>query len=545
MASTPLTDAAVCPPGPAYRLHPAVILEVRVDDRSVFGSPLTPRPDDSVRALFGSVTAYVEQHGPADLLTAAPALLAAAVASPAFAAVAHTVPAVDGTIASWQVRDEVLYPDPDVVRFSGLAVTGPDGRTLEVAVPAEDWAEVHALLAALSAADGYTAGEPIDSAPPDPRPARRHARALFDALLGAGWVRDAAETAPATSPSCAALDEPGLLFAGHNLVVIRTATTRVAVDPFLQAPVDTDDLGYRSLSWAEMGPVDAVLLTHSHPDHFAPGSLLQIDPTTTMIVPAVARETVLTVAMGERLRQLGFTDVVELAWDTDHTVGDIVVRALAFLGEQPTDAATLHPGVRNEGNTYLVRTPDVSVALLADSGRDGSGDAKDLATRMLERHGPVDVVFCGYRGWRTYPVQLLFSSVARYLLFVPPSLWGSRMRLMNDLDDVIDVAERWGARMLVPYADGGAPWFWNIGLGPRLDGDPLELEGFDPFPERVAIAAARRARLRTSGDLASPVEVKLLRPNDALVGFGTADGPHRARIPGNAWPYAEHTLPLR
>lgn len=540
MTATSPTDAAARPSGPAYRLHPAVRLEVHVEDRSVFGSPLTARPDDATRALFGPVVAHLEEHGPAALLAAAPALLADVVASPAFAAVATTTTGPDGTVTSWRVRDEVLFPDPAAVRFSGLAISGPDGRTLEVEVPAGDWAALHALLAGLCRAGGLVPAAPG----PDDRSPAIHARALFDALLGAGWVDEVGgPTTDARAPACAALDAPGLLFAGHNLVVIRTASARVAVDPFLQVPVDTDGLGYRSLAWAELGPVDAVLLTHSHPDHFAPGSLLQIDPATTMIVPAVERETVLSVAIGERLRQLGFTDVVELAWDTSHAVGDIVVHALPFLGEQPTDAATLHPEIRNEGNTYLVATPDLQVALLADSGRDERGDAKDLATRVFERHGPADVVFCGYRGWRTYPVQLLFSSVARYLLFVPPSLWGSRMRLMNDLDDVIDVAERWGARRLVPYADGGAPWFWEIGLGPRLDEEPHELEGFDPFPERVAIAAANRARFRTSGPLASPVEVTLLRPNDALVGFADADGPHLARIPGNAWPYPELARP--
>ena len=80
------------------------------------------------------------------------------------------------------------------------------------------------------------------------------------------------------------------------------------------------------------------------------------------------------------------------------------------------------------------------------------------------------LVFSGYRGWQLYPFQLLFSSVSRFLLFVPPSLWSTRQQLMNSVDDAIDVAEGWGARYLVPYADGGAPWYWDIGLGPRLDG---------------------------------------------------------------------------
>ncbi len=509
-----------------HRLHPAVLIEVQVEDHSVFGSPLSPKPDHATRAVFAPLMARVDEAGPAALISEGPQLLAEVVASPAFAAIADVAP--DG---SWQVHDDVLHPDMDAVYFSGLTVTGPDGRVLEVRVPAEDWPVLHTMIAAL-------AGDPRGFVPELLErqafsvESRSHAMALFDALVAAGWV----EPFDAGHAAGSVLRGSGLLFAGHNLVVIATDQARVAVDPFLRPAVDRDGSGYRALIWRELGPIDAVLITHSHPDHFAPGSLLQIDPATTIIVPKIERETVLSVAMGARLRQLGFTDIVELEWRERHDVGDIQIDALAFLGEQPTDGEVLHPDIRNAGNTYLVRTPTLSAALLADSGQDHLGAASDLAAGTRDRFGPVDVVFCGYRGWRTYPAQLLFSSVARYLLFVPPSRWDSRMCLMNDLDDVIDVAERWGARMLVPYADGGAPWFWEIGLGPRLDDDAHELEGFDPFPERVADAAARRVRVPSGGFLRSPVEVVLLRPNDALVGWPT---PRIARDPANGWPYAE------
>jgi L-ascorbate metabolism protein UlaG (beta-lactamase superfamily) len=512
-----------------HRLHPAVLLEVTVDDRSTFGSPLTGRPDQSTRDVFETVLRHVDAHGPATLTTDGPRLLAEVVAGPAFAEIADVAP--DG---SWTLHDDVLFPDPDLVSFTGLSITGPDGRVLEVGVPAEDWPTVHVLFAALAGPGGFTLDQL--AAAGGSESAEAHARALFDALLQAGWV----EPTDIDEVATPALAGSGLLFAGHNLVVIATDDHRVAIDPFLRPSVPADESGYRALTWRELGPIDAVLITHSHPDHFAPGSLLQIDPDTTIVVPRIERETILSVDMARRLRELGFRHIVELGWHESHDVGPIRIDALPFLGEQPTDGATLHPDIRNAGNTYLVRTASLSVALLADSGRDHLGSAADLAADARARFGPVDAVFCGYRGWRTYPAQLLFSSVARYLLFVPRDRWDSRMCLMNDLDDVVDVAERWGASMLVPYADGGAPWFWEIGLGPRLDEHARELEGFDPFPERVIDAARQRVRAPSGGYLSSPVEVRLLRPNDALVGWPT---PELVRDPANSWPYPERASP--
>jgi hypothetical protein len=123
------------------------------------------------------------------------------------------------------------------------------------------------------------------------------------------------------------------------------------------------------------------------------------------------------------------------------------------------------------------------------------------------------------------------------LLLVPPEYWGVRMQLMNSIDDALDVAERWGARYLCPYGDGGAPWYWNIRLGPRLDGSGAELVGFDPFPERVAAAAAARSVTVDGLSVKSPTEVLVLRPGDSLQNLAAAEGPTRLRIPGHSWPF--------
>jgi L-ascorbate metabolism protein UlaG (beta-lactamase superfamily) len=496
-----------------WRLRPEAAIHVDVDDRSAFGSPLTTRPDDETRTLFAPVLDALARDPAHAQTSGAAELLRAVVASPAFARVG--TPTADGR---WTVHDAVLHPDPSVVRWSGLLVE--DGaRGVELAVADATWPDVHRVVAAL-------AGTGVD--PDGPEAGHAIVRALADAGL---LTRD---PPPDPVPPGA-----GVTFLGHNMVLVRSATTAVLTDPLLRPARPSQPEGYRPHALAALGPLDAVLVTHSHPDHFAPGTLLQLPPDLPVLVPRVERETLFAVAMGRRLRELGHRAVVEVVPGDHLRVGDVDVDVLPFHGEQPTDGAVLHPDVRNVGVTYVVRTPALSVALVADSGRDRAGDVRDVATAARRELGPVDVVFAGYRGWETYPVQLLQSSVARYLLVVPPELWAARQRIMDDAHDALDVAERWGARVLVPYADGGAPWFWEIGLGPRLDEQPLERVGVDPFPERVADAAAARSFTPDGARVASPVRVVLLRPHDALTGWDAAGAPVVARPARNGWPYAE------
>jgi hypothetical protein len=160
---------------------------------------------------------------------------------------------------------------------------------------------------------------------------------------------------------------------------------------------------------------------------------------------------------------------------------------------------------------------------------------REVALLACERHGPVDFLFTGYRGWAMYPVQYLISSIERYLLFVPPGLWTVRQKLMTDIDGAVDLAEMWQARYLVPYADGGAPWYWSRGLGPRLDEAPHEHPGVDPFPEHVVRAARGRCPSREGVVAASCSEPLLLRPGDSVQFDGT--GVRRVRIDGHRWPY--------
>jgi L-ascorbate metabolism protein UlaG (beta-lactamase superfamily) len=497
------------------RLRSDVRVDVRYDDSTFFGSPVGGRPDDNTQAAFAAVMSHVDGHGFASLIAAGPRLLAEAVRSPAFSRIAELGD------RDWRVHDTVLYPDPALAPPTDLALvpTG-GGRGVRGRFGVWDWPPLHELVSAL-AGDGV-ASTASPGATSD----------LLRALEDAGLIEEAPD-GPVADPAVIGSD---LTFVGHNTVVVRSATSAVMVDPWFVASDPQDPVGYRPLRLRDVGPVDGVAITHCHPDHFVPSTLLQLPPSTRMIVPRMERETILTVAMATRLRELGFTDIVELDWWQSVRVGDIEIVALPFYGEQATDSEQLHSDIRNHGNTYFIRTPSFSAAFVADSGRDGLGEVRQVAVRARREVGSPDVLFAGYRGWLTYPVQFLFTSVARYLLFVPRRLWGVRQRLMTTADEAIDLAEIWGAPTVVPYADGGAPWYWRMGLGPRLDEDAPEANGFDPLPERVLDAARNRTEM-PGGLLGSPIQVVLLRPGDSI-----SDVSARlevTRVDGYTWPYRE------
>jgi hypothetical protein len=290
-----------------------------------------------------------------------------------------------------------------------------------------------------------------------------------------------------------------------------------------------------------VGPVDAIALTHSHGDHFHLGSLLAFPRDTRILVPEVERESILATDLETRLREVGFTRVESVSWWSTKRVGDLELQAMPFHGEQPTAIDVVDPALRNVGNTWAVRTPAFSAAFLADTGRDALGAMSDVALEARRRWGPVDMVFSGMRGFSLAPILLPFTTLDAMFVNVPLDLVGVRQRLMHDAADVLQVAELFGARWAVPYADGGAPWYWREAMGPAYRGYPsypgqVEAPGADvedpksaPFPERLEEAA----RLRY-GD-GGPVEPLILRPGDLV---RLAKGKVRVgRVEGFAWPY--------
>lgn len=513
------------------RLRPDTAINVTYQDRTPYGSPHGAGPERAVCHAFAPLLARIEAgEDPHRVLADPAAALRLLADSPTFEAM--TEPAPDG----WRVRESVRFPKPasNQPRLLTLARPGTE-HVVRARLPLSFWADAHDLLHHL--ANGGLA--------PDARAALRpELGQLIDLLATEDLLETTSDRGSGASPA-AGLPPGDFTFLGHNTVLVRAPRTTALIDPLLFATSDQNPAGYQPYLVRDLPRPDVVALTHGHPDHFDPASLLRIDRHTPLIVPAIERETFLSTDLARRAEELGFTQVRPLAPGERTVVGELTFTAYPFFGEQPTDSTWLHPELRNVGCTYRVDTPTASAVFLADSGFDAAGDVRRLAIDARRAHGPVDVVFSGYRGWLTYPVQLLASSVGRFFLFVPPDLWRARMTMMSTADMALDVAERWGASVLCPYADGGAPWHWRLGLGPALDDPASEVVSFDPFPERVLEAAARRSSAGPGAAFGASVPVAVLRPGQTLrldLPNGAADATSArsfrvVETDGHRWPY--------
>ncbi|NBD08717.1 MBL fold metallo-hydrolase [Corallococcus silvisoli] len=424
------------------------------------------------------------------------------------------------------LREDVLFPDPLRHRPRVLHLR-QESLGLDVPVRAKDWPAVADLFAAL--ARGATREElrVLASAP------------VVGELLGdlsqAGWLTRHA--GPVRVPA------PGALFVGHNTVLVSGREGRVLVDPYFRPAGDVDLPGYAPLQAGDLGRVDAVVITHSHGDHFHLGSLLPLPRDTRIFVPAVARESLFSTDCALRLAQLGFSRVEALRWGEQRQVGDVTVHALPFHGEQPTDGEGPHPDLFNEGNTWLVRSPDFSAAFFADAGHDVRGDMDAVCRRVRKQQGPVDVLFCGVRGFRLPPIFFGFTTLDAFLVNVPRDALTTPQRLMAGPEEALRYGQLLGARYVVPCADGGAPWYWREGMGPRYAGYPGEpVAGAsamdenpdaDPYPERLAQVREERGE--------GP-EALLLRPGEALRWRGKRK-PEVSRTPGFEWPFGDWREP--
>jgi L-ascorbate metabolism protein UlaG (beta-lactamase superfamily) len=460
------------------RLGSNVQLLVQYIDETRWGGALTDRLDRTVRSAMAPALRIIKQAGMARAILDSEALLDEAF-DPGGGPLGGLFVARD------HLHAEVLFPSPQQTRPRALVVAVDGRRPVSLELSAPLTGELARWLG-----DWQRGAE---------RPRAARAGQLWDELAAMGALLD--------QPEPLRLDGEAL-FVGHATVRVGPAGSSVLVDPFLFPKRQRQPSSDQPLVHGELAP-DAVAITHAHPDHYDPGTLLRFGADCPIYVPAVARESVLAPDLAARLAELGFRNVQSLRPGESAHVGQTRLAALPFHGEQPTTSEVLHPEVRNEGLVYRADTSAGRYALCADAGRDWKGDIRTLALASRRAAGPVDVVFGGFRAWPLYPLAYLFTSITRYLLLVPRELRRTRQQIMNGPDDLLDTAEAWGARKVVPYANGGAAWYAEIGLGPDPAAGREHNPQTDPVPEVVVEAARRRSSWRDE-EIPSPAVVSVV-----------------------------------
>jgi len=213
------------------------------------------------------------------------------------------------------------------------------------------------------------------------------------------------------------VETSGVFRLQHAALLYRTKTTGILVDPQLHSNYGLANLKQDITRAMLEGFVDAILISHSHYDHWNLPTLMQFAPEIPIIVPKVPRGSITCEDMKARLEGLGFDHVIAVDWYAEPIViGDIEINVLPFYGEQPLVPEynqPKHPDLRNWGNTYLIRTPDYTSWFLIDAGNDPMGSMRDVAEYVRQKFGIVYQVLSNF-------LSLSYNSIGTDL-----SSWGA------------------------------------------------------------------------------------------------------------------------
>jgi L-ascorbate metabolism protein UlaG (beta-lactamase superfamily) len=218
---------------------------------------------------------------------------------------------------------------------------------------------------------------------------------------------------------------------GHSSVLIEMDGARVVTDPVLRRRV-AHLTRAAAVPIADVGQLDAVLVSHVHRDHLDMPSLLKLGRSLPVMVP---------LHDGALLRRRGFSNVVEVSAGDELSVGALRV-----------DVTPAHHGVVRR--TVRARSEAVSYVIRGSHRVYFVGDS-DLFPEMSEVT-PVDVALLPISGWgpRLPAGHLNPRSAAQALALVRPAIavpvhWGTYHRLYAapPSDDVLHAFVREAAEL--------------------------------------------------------------------------------------------------
>jgi len=257
-------------------------------------------------------------------------------------------------------------------------------------------------------------------------------------------------------PAFASPGVPGVYRLQHACLLYRSATSGILVDPHLHS---TYGAGIASDFYRDTleGKVDAILISHSHGDHWSLSTLMMFPRETPIVVPKVPAPTIVCPDMKALLESFGFTNVIAVDWySAPLRLGDFEVHVLPFYGEQALRFdRPKHPAIRNWGNTYAVQTSDYTSWFLIDSGDDALGCMTEVAERVRRTIGKVDFVLSNL-GQFYIKSPLYINCGLNWLTLSPRHICD--LRSMRDHvvtlgpAGVARVCEIAGARFYLPYA---------------------------------------------------------------------------------------------
>jgi len=193
----------------------------------------------------------------------------------------------------------------------------------------------------------------------------------------------------------------------------------------------------------------AIFLTHDHDDHVDPRTLLHMPKDVPVVVPSKRNRRALFFDYPALLRELGFSQIVELAHGESWAFDGGAVVSVPFFGEDPCD-------IEMPRNCYLINDRGRNTMVHVDSGptNDGRSVVKDgVLGDLVKKCGLIATLFASQQ-------QLLeLRAHAAHACLSHPGRWletGENGYLTNGY--LAELAGTAGAKLFVSYATGGADW---------------------------------------------------------------------------------------
>ena len=108
-------------------------------------------------------------------------------------------------------------------------------------------------------------------------------------------------------------------FVGHATVLLEVDGLRILTDPFLRSRLGPLQRHGPVPDAASLGPIDLVLVSHGHADHFDRGSLAALEGRPTVVVPR---------GLGPVAGRMVAGDVIEMAAGERWSTGRIAIEAV-------------------------------------------------------------------------------------------------------------------------------------------------------------------------------------------------------------------------
>jgi hypothetical protein len=202
--------------------------------------------------------------------------------------------------------------------------------------------------------------------------------------------------------------------------------------------------------WGSLLPKPAaIFLTHDHDDHVDPRTLLHMPKDVPVVIPSKRNRRVLFFDYQSLLRELGFSQIVELAHGETWAFDGGAVVSVPFFGEDPCD-------IEMPRNCYLINDRGRNTMVHVDSGPTNEGKSvvkEGVMGDLAKKYGPIATLFASQQ-----QLQELRSHAAHACLS-HPGRWletGENGYLTNNY--LAELAGAARAKLFVSYATGGADW---------------------------------------------------------------------------------------